>query len=130
MTDDRDLEGLDPYNIMATEVDRLDRHFSGLRDDEWNLATRCQGWSVRDVRAHMTSSEKYNRACLEGTVAALIADTMAKGASDLASANEIGIHEYDGRSPESVLEEWRASTRENLAGFRARDGGEIDSSVG
>src|SRR5262245_8271013 len=130
MTDDSDLAGLDPYDLMATEIDRLDEHYSGLRDDEWQRPTRCEGWTVRDVLAHMASSEKYNRACLDGTVAALLAEMGAKGATDLAGANDIGIHEYDGRAPESILEEWRQSSRDTVAGFRERDGRDVDSSVG
>ena len=130
MTDDSDLAGLDPYALMATEINRLDVHFSGLRDDGWQRPTRCVGWTVRDVLAHMASSEKYNRACLDGTVSSLLAEIGAKGATDLASANEIGIHEYDGAPTEAVLDEWREASRANLARLRERDGGEIDSSVG
>ena len=29
MTDDRDLEGLDPYDLMDSEAGRLDRFFIG-----------------------------------------------------------------------------------------------------
>jgi uncharacterized protein (TIGR03083 family) len=130
MTDDRDLEGLDPYDLMAAEHARLDHYFSGLRDEEWQRPTRCEGWSVRDVLAHMASSERYNRACLAGTVSALFTEMAEKGATDLASANEIGIREYDDRPTEAVLEEWRQASRENLHALRARDGGEIDTSVG
>jgi uncharacterized protein (TIGR03083 family) len=130
MTDDRDLEGLDPYELMAAEQARLDHYFSGLRDEEWQRPTRCEGWSVRDVLAHMASSERYNRACLAGTVPALFTEMAEKGATDLASANEIGIREYDDRPTEAVLEEWRQTSTENLRALRARDGGEIDSSVG
>jgi uncharacterized protein (TIGR03083 family) len=130
MTDDSDLAGLDPYELMATEINRLDEHFSGLRDDEWQRSTRCDGWTVRDVLAHMASSEKYNRACLDGTVSSLLAEIGTKGATDLASANHIGIHEYDGQPAEAVLEEWREASRANLARLRERDGGDIDSSVG
>jgi uncharacterized protein (TIGR03083 family) len=130
VTDDRDLQGLDPYDLIATELERLDRYFSGLRADEWERPTRCAGWSVRDVLAHMASSEQYNRACLDGNVAAFLSEVGAKGATDLASANEIGIREYDDRSSEAILEEWREASRENLTRLRERDGRDIDSSVG
>lgn len=130
MTDDRDLEGLDPYDLMATERARLDRYFSQLQGDEWQRPTRCEGWSVRDVLAHMASSEKYNRACIDGGVAALLADIGAKGATDLASANEIGIREYDEQPTEAVLDEWRQNSGDDLARLRERDGDDIDTSVG
>jgi uncharacterized protein (TIGR03083 family) len=130
MTDDADLAGLDPYALMATELARLDHHFSSLRGTEWQQATRCAGWDVRDVLAHMTSSEGYNRACLEGTVSALLGELAAKGATDLASANEIGIRGYDDRTTDEVLAEWQRTSRENVDGFRSRNGGDVDTSVG
>jgi uncharacterized protein (TIGR03083 family) len=130
MTDDTDLAGLDPYDLMATELRRLDRHFTSLRDAEWEQPTRCAGWNVRDVLAHMASSEGYNRAGLDGTVSDFLAAIAARGATDLASANEIGIRSYDDVTTEEVLAEWRRTSRENLEGFRSRDGGEVDTSVG
>ena len=130
MVDDQDLAGLDPYELMATEAARLDGFFSSASDADWGKPTRCEGWSVRDLLAHLAASEDYNRACLEGTVQQFLADIGAKGAVDLASANDIGIHQFDGKTPEQILETWRTHSGQNREGFRARDGGDVDSSVG
>jgi len=130
MVDDQDLVGLDPYELMATEAARLDGFFSNASADDWKRATRCEGWSVRDLLAHLAASEDYNQACLDGTVQRFLADVGAKGAVDLASANEIGIREFDDRSPDEVLDAWRARSSRNREAFRARDGGDVDSSVG
>ena len=130
MVDDRDLEGLDPYDVMAAEAARLDAFFAGLGDADWSRASRCEGWSVRDVLAHLAASEDYNRACLDGTVQKLLAEFAEKGATDLASANDIGIREFDGQPPGEILATWRAKSSANREGFRARDGGDVDSSVG
>ena len=130
MVDDQDLSGLDPYELMATEGGRLDRFFTGLHAADWQKPTRCAGWNVRDLLAHLTASEEYNRACLDGTVQDFLADMGAKGAVDLASANDIGVHEFDDEQPEQVLETWRGRSVENREAFRARDGGDVDSSVG
>ena len=56
MVDDADLQGLDPYELMEAEAARLDRFFSGLDDATWSRPSRCAGWSVRDVLAHLLSS--------------------------------------------------------------------------
>lgn len=128
--DDQDLAGLDPYDLMATEADRLDGFFSKVADAEWAEPTRCAGWNVRDLLAHLAASEDYNRACLDGTVQQFLADVGAKGAVDLATANEIGIREFDEQRPDEVRSTWRAKSIENREGFRARDGGDVDSSVG
>jgi len=130
MTDDRDLEGLDPYDLMDGEAARLDRFFAGLDAAAWSRPSRCAGWSVRDLMAHLLASEQYNAACLDGTVGDFLASVGAKGVTDLASANELGIRELDDRSPQELLEEWRTENAATRAGFRARDGGDVDSSVG
>src|SRR2546425_9733934 len=54
----------------------------------------------------------------------------ARGATDLTSANELGIRELDDRSTAQLLDEWRAANTATIEGFRKRDGGNVDSSVG
>jgi len=130
MVDDQDLRGLDPYDLMAAETARLDRFFSGLGEPEWQAPSRCAGWNVRDVLAHLASSEEYNRASLDGTVQQFLGEMGAKGATDLATANEIGIREFDTQTPQQVLDTWRTRVSKNREDFRARDGGTIDSTVG
>jgi uncharacterized protein (TIGR03083 family) len=130
MVDDADLHGLDPYDLMDAEAARLDRFFVGLDASAWSQASRCSGWSVRDVLAHLLSSEQYNAASLDGSVAALLAGLGARGATDLTSANELGIREVDDRSTAQLIDEWRAATAQTSKGLRERDGGDIDSSVG
>jgi uncharacterized protein (TIGR03083 family) len=130
MVDAQDIEGLNPYDIMSTETTRLDRHFQTLSGDDWSQPTRCAGWSVRDVLAHLAASEAYNRACLEGTVPQFLGEIGAKGATDLATANDIGIREYDGKSTDEILDEWRGTVAANREALRARDGGDIETSVG
>jgi uncharacterized protein (TIGR03083 family) len=130
MTDDRDLHGLDPYDLMDGEAARLDAYFSGLGDADWAKPSRCEGWSVRDVLAHLASSEDYNHASLDGTVGAFLAAWGEKGATDLTSANEIGIRALDDHSTDQLVADWRianAMTRDKL---RERDGDNIDTSVG
>ena len=130
MVDDHDLDGLDPYDLMAAESARLDAFFSAASDGDWQKPSRCAGWSLRDLLAHLASTEDYNQACLDGTVQQFLADVGAKGAVDLASANEIGIRELDDRTPAQILERWRTHSAQTRDAFRARDGGDVDSSVG
>jgi uncharacterized protein (TIGR03083 family) len=130
MVDDQDLEGLDPYDLMAIEAARLDAYFAQASAADWDKPTRCEGWNARALLAHLAATEEYNQACLDGTVQQFLADVGAKGAVDLASANDIGIHEFDDQSPEQILETWRTRSAQNRDGFRARDGGDVDSSVG
>ena len=130
MVDDQDLAGLDPYELMAAESARLDNHFQGLVGAAWQQPSRCAGWTVRDVLGHLTATEDYNRACLDGTVQQFLAAVGAKGATDLATANDIGIREFGDQPPEVVLAIWRDRAAKNRSDFQARDGGNVDSSVG
>ncbi len=120
MVDDHDLEGLDPYDLMATETARLDHFFGAASAATWDAASRCEGWSVRDVLAHLAASEDYNRACLDGTVQDFLADLGAKGAVDLASANDLGVHDFDGQAPGEILATWRERSASNREAIRAR----------
>ncbi|HUF84686.1 MAG TPA: maleylpyruvate isomerase N-terminal domain-containing protein, partial [Acidimicrobiia bacterium] len=63
--DDSELAGLDPYELLAAEGDRLAPFFSTLPEDGWARPTRCEGWSVRDMLAHLAATEQYHRACLD-----------------------------------------------------------------
>lgn len=130
MVDDADLQGLDPYDLMDAEAARLERFFTGLDDAAWSRPSRCAGWSVRDVLAHMLSSEQYNAACLEGTVGDFLGSLGARGATDLTSANELGIRELDDQSTAQLIAGWHDANARTIAGFRGRDGSDIDSSVG
>jgi uncharacterized protein (TIGR03083 family) len=130
MVDDGELQGLDPYALMAEEADRLYRFMRGLSASQWQQPSRCAGWSVRDVLAHLAASEDYNRASLDGTVQAFLAQMGAKGATDLATANELGIRDLDAAPTEQLLESWRERSTTNREELRRRDGGEVDSSVG
>ncbi len=130
MVDTQDVDGLDPYDMMESETARLDAFFAGLDDAGFARPSRAEGWSVRDMLAHFTSSEDYNRACLDGTVNDFLAQLGARGATDLASANEIGIRDLDAVPNAELLDRWRASSAANLRDLRARDGGDIDTSVG
>jgi uncharacterized protein (TIGR03083 family) len=130
VTDDRDLRGLDPYDLMDTEAARLDRYFSGLSDKDWARPSRCAGWSVRDVLAHLLASEEYNHASLDGTVSSVLASWGEKGATDLTSANDMGIRALDDRSAAQLVADWRVANARTRDDFRARDGGDVDTSVG
>jgi uncharacterized protein (TIGR03083 family) len=99
MTDDRELAGLDPFALLDTEAGRLDAYLSGLGESGWKRASRCAGWTVRDVLGHLTAGEDYHRACLDGTVASFLARFAGGGGTDLDSVNALGVADYAVLSP-------------------------------
>jgi uncharacterized protein (TIGR03083 family) len=130
MTDDRELAGLDPFALLDGEAERLDAFFSGLGESGWTRASRCAGWTVRDVLGHLVHGEDYHRACLDGTVAAFLARFAGRGGTDLDSVNALGVADYAALSPGDVLACWRAASAGNRRRFRERGDGVVDTSVG
>jgi uncharacterized protein (TIGR03083 family) len=130
MTDDGELAGLDPFALLDTEAGRLDAFLSGLGEACWNRASRCSGWTVRDVLGHLAASEDYHRSCLDGTVAAFLADFAQRGGADLDSVNALGVADYASLSPAEVLARWRAASADNRRRFRERGDGVVDTSIG
>ncbi|MCI0344809.1 MAG: maleylpyruvate isomerase N-terminal domain-containing protein, partial [Chloroflexi bacterium] len=90
----------------------------------------AEGWSYRDVLAHLAASEDYNRACLDGAVAEFIAKLGEAGATDFDSANALGIEQLAHLQPNELLVLWRNDNADVRPRFRERGDGTVDSSVG
>ncbi len=130
MADERGLEGLDPCDLMDRESERLADWFAGQDDAGWSTPSACEGWSRRDVLAHLVAVEEYFAACLGWTVGALMERYMKSGASSLDDFNAAGVDSAAGRSGEDLLAAWLEQNAENRAGWRAAQGGDVDTSVG
>lgn len=130
MPDDHELEGLDPFDLLDQEASRLDSFFSGLDDIGWGRTSRCAGWTVRDVLGHLASAEEYHHACLNHQVPELLTRFAERGATDLDSANALGVADYSDVPTGDVLARWREAGATNRQEFRGRGDGTIDSSVG
>ncbi|MFJ8166583.1 maleylpyruvate isomerase family mycothiol-dependent enzyme [Streptomyces sp. NPDC096136] len=55
--------------VIAAERRRLADLFDGLREDEWDAPSLCEGWSVREVVAHMSMGFRLS---LPATLAELV----------------------------------------------------------
>lgn len=113
------LDDLDPFAIFDSEAERLDRFFSGLKDDDWTRPSRCEGWTVRDVLAHLAGEEDYNHACLDNDLDGLWSRLEKKGVSGLAGFNDWCVRARRAMPVEEVLDEWR--TRSGDTRRRMRD---------
>ncbi|MGC5011338.1 maleylpyruvate isomerase family mycothiol-dependent enzyme [Streptosporangium sp. DT93] len=114
------LTDLDPFDIFDAEAARLDRFFSGLDEEGWRRPSRAEGWSVRDVLAHLAGEELYNHACLDGDVDGFTAMLRREGVGDgfngfnewcVARRRDLPVHE--------VLQEWRRENGDTRARMRA-----------
>ncbi|MEZ5136720.1 MAG: maleylpyruvate isomerase N-terminal domain-containing protein [Acidimicrobiales bacterium] len=92
--------------------------------------SRCVGWSRHDLLAHLDATEEYFHAGLAGTVGELFARYAAAGVTDLHAANAQGVAARADIADGELLTQWSTAAAETRAGMRARDGGEVDTSVG
>lgn len=129
MADEALLDGLDPFELQEREADRVYAHVTD--SPEWTRPSRCQGWSVRDVLAHLIGLEDYTRAGLDGGVQALFAEGAKAGATDVAGFNAWGISLYADLSEPELVERWRDANLVNRSELRARGrDGTVDTSIG
>jgi len=127
---DHELAGLDPFDLLDGEVARLAAFFSDLPAEGWARASRCAGWTVRDVLGHLAAAEEYHVACLDGTVAELLRRYGQRGVTDVDGFNALGIADRADRAPEDLLREWTTASAESRRRFRERGDGTVDTSVG
>jgi uncharacterized protein (TIGR03083 family) len=126
------LAGLDPFDIFDAEVERLDRFFSSLDEAGWDRPSRCEGWTVRDVLAHLAGEELYNHACLDGDIDGfyeMLEREGVRGGYD--DFNEWCVRKRRGLPVWEVLDEWRTKSEETRRRMRqlGRDG-TLRTSVG
>ena len=110
------LADIDPFDVFDEEAASLDRYFSTLSDHDWERPSRCAGWQVRDVLAHLAGEEAYNHACLNDDLDAFFAEVRGGGFGDF---NERCVRERAGTPVEQVLDEWRRGSAETRARMRA-----------
>lgn len=130
MPDDRELVDADPFDAQDDEAERLVGFFASLSRADWERPSRCEGWSVRDVLGHLRSSEDYHQACLDGRVADLLAEFAERGATDLHTANAMGVADYAERAAAQLLDDWQGLNADTRRRFRERGDGVVDTSVG
>lgn len=132
MIPDEDVAGFDPYDEFDREAERLEMYLTSLAPGAalWSRPSRCDGWSVRDVVAHLVRTEEYHQACLDDDLDAFFARGAEKGAKSVADFNEVGLRELDGKSGPELVKIWWAANKETRRKFRERDGGDMTTSVG
>ena len=96
----QDVRTADPFPRYDAEVTRMRDHLRGLDATGWNAASQCEGWSVKDVLAHLAAGEAYNLACLDGTLREL------DFSGGIDGWNARAVAERRSRTPGEVVQEW------------------------
>lgn len=116
----------DPFLTLDQEVGRIQFFLEGIKSEDWTKPTRCKGWSVRDMVAHLDGDEEYNEACLENRVQEYIT-----GYKDLDTFNAQQIAKRAHLSNDAIFEQWverQSRVREEWAKLGL--GATIQTSVG
>jgi uncharacterized protein (TIGR03084 family) len=93
---------------LRDEQEALDRFLSRLTDEQWELPTPAQGWTVRDSVSHLAHIDEVAVALITGDNTPLeLAAKIGVG------FNDIGLNKGRSMSPAGVLGWWReARSRE------------------
>lgn len=78
---------------LREERERLSEYLRSLPDASWDLASLCEGWTVRDVVSHLV-----------GNCADVLDQRLERVGS--AESNQRQVDERSGRSPNDLLAEW------------------------
>ncbi len=95
-----DVATVDPFPRYDAEIARLRERLRRLDPQGWNAASHCEGWSVKDVLAHLAAGEVYNQACLQGTLDEL------DFSGGIDGWNARAVAERRSLTPSEVLQEW------------------------
>jgi uncharacterized protein (TIGR03083 family) len=105
--------------LVARQRRRMEALLADLGDDEWRSASRCNGWTVRDVVAHLVSVNAF----WEASVSAGLAGTPTRvlAAFDPAAHPPMLIEPMRAQAPRAVLEQFVTSNDGFLGALAALD---------
>lgn len=127
---DRELDGLDPYELMRSEAARIDAFLAHVPPDGWAEPTGCAGWDRHDLVAHLAGSEQYNHACLDDRIGELMGRAAEAGVTDVDSFNRWTVDQRRDADHDAVVHEWREALGRTIRDLADRDGGDIPTMVG
>lgn len=107
---------MDVKQLAAAERRDLADLLETLTPAQWDAPSLCEGWTVRDVAAHVVSYEELS--------AGQVAGRFVKARLRFGRANALGVQEYAARGPEAIIALLRAHAvpRGITAGFGGRIG--------
>lgn len=101
--------------MAAQEREDFADFLASLSPEQWEAPTLCEGWSVRDVAAHVVSYDDVG-------VAGLLKQ-FVRGRFTLGGINEVSLAEHRGASPEELVE--RIRRHATPSGLTARFDGRV-----
>lgn len=106
---------MDVMELAVAERADLRALLQSLSDDDWEAASLCHGWRVRDVAAHVIS---YDILSIPTTVGRFV-----RGGLSVDRINGIGVEKSRALTPQQILDQFHAHPRPS--GLTAGLGGGI-----
>lgn len=103
--------------IAAEEYRRLTALLETLTATQWEAATDCDGWTVRDIVAHLTGAAEATARIREQLRQQRLGRKRKGDGVQLDAVNELQIEERSGLSTSELLEQFTGAT---ARGLRAR----------
>ena len=103
----------DPLSAVVRQRQRLAGLLAGLDAEQWATPSRCEGWSVQDVIAHLTGVNAFWRASVKAGAAG--APTRMLVGFDPAATPPLLIEPMRGLSPAEALDQFASSNDKLLA---------------
>lgn len=102
----------DQLEPLSRQRQRFEEVLKDLHPDEWSLASRCTGWSIQDVAAHLDGVNRFwaasVQAGLDGSPTRILKDF------DPVATPELLVAPTRGLAPRAVLDSFVASNGELL----------------
>ena len=104
------------------ERTRLLRQLGGLTDDQWTAPTDCDGWSVRDIVAHLAGAAASTATLRELLRQARLARRLGTGGDLVDRMNQVQVRERDALSPTDLVADLERQAQRGLAARRRLPG--------
>ncbi|MGI5241034.1 maleylpyruvate isomerase family mycothiol-dependent enzyme [Dactylosporangium sp. CA-139066] len=95
------MDAEESWRAIAAQRLALADLLEGLRDEEWERASLCQGWRVRDVAAHVAMAPQV------AGVGALLADAVRARGSFHRLNHDAAVRHAEGRPAARLVDELR-----------------------
>ena len=109
---------------LTAEWETIAELCAGLDGEQWEAATDCPGWSVKDNVSHITGTE---RMLLGDPAPDVDVGQTPHVRNDIGRMNELWIAERRPWEPAAVLDEFREVTAKRLAALRAMTQADFDA---
>ncbi len=104
--------------VADEERSRLLRQLGGLTDDQWTSPTDCEGWSVRDIVAHLAGAAASTATLRELLRQARLARRLGREGDLVDRMNQVQVSERTALSPGDLVTDLERQSQRGLAARR------------